>query len=332
MEEQQTPLQTSDRDAAIPASQMPQGPAPAEPAQAEAPVQVEAPVQAEAPAPPAQPVQPAYGYGQPVPPQYSYTQPAAPQYGYTQPAAPRQGYGWPTPPYGYAQPVYQPVQPLGQSQAPRRAVASMVLMMIAITFLSAAVAYFLPQMLDSPFFRLGYYRYRPYGYGYGYRYYDNFVYYSFQAVQIPTIIGTLSVLASAVLMLIGAIRGSRGSTLFGVGILVLSLFALGAHLAFAIEADFVSESTLLLIGSLLMVSAIVLSGVACLIRNKGMRIAGGILLLVVMAGMAIIYLGALGSYSRRDSDTGIALNIFGLIGGILLSVAVICFPLRKTGK
>ena len=242
----------------------------------------------------AQPQQPQYGYAQP---QYGYAQPQQPQYGYAQPQ-----YGFPT------QPPY-PSAPTPLKAPSKRAVGSMVLMIIALSLLSLPIIFFIAEIADSPRRILIYWE------------------------ETVAYLGILSLLAGVILMMIGAIRGTRGRVLFGVGILVVVPFVFLVHLLWMLEEssvlDRLDSGTTMMVCCILLASSLILAGIGVLARIRGMSIAGGASAIVFLMVMCIGYFDLI-FYVRKED--GQAMEILGLIGFILLCVSVTVFPVRKQNQ
>ena len=80
----------------------------------------------------------------------------------------------------------------------------------------------------------------------------------------------LLLLSGQILMLIGAIKGSRGKTLFGVGLL------LSAPVPVINALVFYSAPIYILVFSVVLCIGFVLAGIGCLVRHKGLRVSGSI--------------------------------------------------------
>ena len=272
-----------------------------------------------------QPQQPQYGYQQPQQPQYGYQQPQQPQYGYQQPQQPQYGYQQPQQPqYGYQQPQqpqygYQQPQTYGQSplqnpavQGHKKAIGSLVMAILALVFLAAPIIYYLPKLIDAADSMNSYFRNS-----------------SLSTVYTMRIISCFVLAASLILMLIGAIRGSRGFVLYGIGTLLLLLFVFFKHLyELTDNIDHLSdEGNTLLVTCLICCLGIILAGIGCLTRVKGLKIAGAIIMLIAFIGIAGVYMDM--NIFERHSDEEKTMEVLGMLGMMFASIGVICFPLRK---
>ncbi|MBR4700923.1 MAG: hypothetical protein IKP19_04420 [Oscillospiraceae bacterium] len=272
-----------------------------------------------------QPQQPQYGYQQPQQPQYGYQQPQQPQYGYQQPQQPQYGYQQPQQPqYGYQQPQqpqygYQQPQTYGQSplqnpavQGHKKAIGSLVMAILALVFLAAPIIYYLPKLIDAADSVNSYFRNS-----------------SLSTVYTMRIISCFVLAASLILMLIGAIRGSRGFVLYGIGTLLLLLFVFFKHLYELMDnIDHLSdEGNTLLVTCLICCLGIILAGIGCLTRVKGLKIAGAIIMLIAFIGIAGVYMDM--NIFERHSDEEKTMEVLGMLGTVFASIGVICFPLRK---
>ena len=274
-----------------------------------------------------QPQQPQYGYQQPQQPQYGYQQPQQPQYGYQQPQQPQYGYQQPQQPqYGYQQPqqsqygYQQPQQPqygYRQTQAAptvthTKAIGSMVMMIIALTLLAYPLYSYLANNFRSAF-------------GYG------------SSQSWLALIAHLSLTAGLILMLVGAIIGSRGHALFGVGLLLCvgcllyvrlytPIVNTGSYAAFGFDG---LGELLFLIG-LFLVTGAVLAAVGCLARVKALKIVGGILMLV---NFPLVWFLSLIPMLNRLGVRGVQLQtILYFLGMLFVCIAVLAFPIRRVRK
>ena len=269
-----------------------------------------------------QPQQPQYGYQQPQQPQYGYQQPQQPQYGYQQPQQPQ--YGYQQPQYGYQQPQqpqygYQQPQTYGQSplqnpavQGHKKAIGSLVMAILALVFLAAPIIYYLPKLIDAADSVNSYFRNS-----------------SLSTIYTMRIISCFVLAASLILMLIGAIRGSRGFVLYGIGTLLLLLFVFFKHLyELTDNIDHLSdEGNTLLVTCLICCLGIILAGIGCLTRVKGLKIAGAIIMLIAFIGIAGVYMDM--RIFDHHSDEEKTMEVLGMLGTVFASIGVICFPLRK---
>ena len=242
-----------------------------------------------------QPQQPQYGYQQPQQPQYGYQQPQQPQYGYQQPQT-----------YGQS-PLQNPAV-----QGHKKAIGSLVMAILALVFLAAPIIYYLPKLIDAADSVNSYFRNS-----------------SLSTVYTMRIISCFVLAASLILMLIGAIRGSRGFVLYGIGTLLLLLFVFFKHLYELMDnIDHLSdEGNTLLVTCLICCLGIILAGIGCLTRVKGLKIAGAIIMLIAFIGIAGVYMDM--NIFERHSDEEKTMEVLGMLGTVFASIGVICFPLRK---
>ena len=256
-----------------------------------------------------QPQQPQYGYQQPQQPQYGYQQPQQPQYGYQQPQ-----YGYQQPQYGYQQPQTYGQSPLQNPavQGHKKAIGSLVMAILALVFLAAPIIYYLPKLIDAADSVNSYFRNS-----------------SLSTIYTMRIISCFVLAASLILMLIGAIRGSRGFVLYGIGTLLLLLFVFFKHLYELMDnIDHLSdEGNTLLVTCLICCLGIILAGIGCLTRVKGLKIAGAIIMLIAFIGIAGVYMDM--NIFDRHNDEEKTMEVLGMLGMMFASIGVICFPLRK---
>ena len=249
-----------------------------------------------------QPQQPQYGYQQPQQPQYGYQQPQQPQYGYQQPQ------------YGYQQPQTYGQSPLQNPavQGHKKAIGSLVMAILALVFLAAPIIYYLPKLIDAADSVNSYFRNS-----------------SLSTIYTMRIISCFVLAASLILMLIGAIRGSRGFVLYGIGTLLLLLFVFFKHLYELMDnIDHLSdEGNTLLVTCLICCLGVILAGIGCLTRVKGLKIAGAIIMLIAFIGIAGVYMDM--NIFERHSDEEKTMEVLGMLGTMFASIGVICFPLRK---
>ena len=262
-----------------------------------------------------QPQQPQYGYQQPQQPQYGYQQPQQPQYGYQQPQQPQYGYQQPQQPqYGYQQPQTYGQSPLQNPavQGHKKAIGSLVMAILALVFLAAPIIYYLPKLIDAADSVNSYFRNS-----------------SLSTIYTMRIISCFVLAASLILMLIGAIRGSRGFVLYGIGTLLLLLFVFFKHLyELTDNIDHLSdEGNTLLVTCLICCLGIILAGIGCLTRVKGLKIAGAIIMLIAFIGIAGVYMDM--NIFDRHNDEEKTMEVLGMLGMMFASIGVICFPLRK---
>lgn len=245
--------------------------------------------------------QPQYGYNQQ--PQYGYNQ--QPQYGYNQQ---QYGYNQQQPQYGYNQPYQQAYPAQSPILGHKKAIGSMVLMILTLMMLSAPFIYFFPKIIDS----------LDYSYTSRYKTYLTF-----------ELLGCIMLMVLTILMLVGSIIGSRGFVLFGIGTLLILSFVFFTH--FYRLLDLVSRlndtGTALFYLCILLITGILMAGIGILTRVKGLKIAGGVVMLVAFVIISGTYMGERSFEYRKDEEK--AMEALGMTGSILLSVAVICFPLRK---
>ena len=232
---------------------------------------------------------------QPQQPQYGYQQPQQPQYGYQQPQT-----------YGQS-PLQNPAV-----QGHKKAIGSLVMAILALVFLAAPIIYYLPKLIDAADSVNSYFRNS-----------------SLSTVYTMRIISCFVLAASLILMLIGAIRGSRGFVLYGIGTLLLLLFVFFKHLYELMDnIDHLSdEGNTLLVTCLICCLGIILAGIGCLTRVKGLKIAGAIIMLIAFIGIAGVYMDM--NIFERHSDEEKTMEVLGMLGTVFASIGVICFPLRK---
>ena len=259
-----------------------------------------------------QPQQPQYGYQQPQYGQPQYGQPQQPQYGYQQP---QYGYQQPQQPqYGYQQPQTYGQSPLQNPavQGHKKAIGSLVMAILALVFLAAPIIYYLPKLIDAADSVNSYFRNS-----------------SLSTIYTMRIISCFVLAASLILMLIGAIRGSRGFVLYGIGTLLLLLFVFFKHLyELTDNIDHLSdEGSTLLVTCLICCLGIILAGIGCLTRVKGLKIAGAIIMLIAFIGIAGVYMDM--RIFDHHSDEEKTMEVLGMLGTVFASIGVICFPLRK---
>lgn len=247
-----------------------------------------------------------YGYQQTQQSQYGYQQTRQPQYGYQQARQTQDGYQQQ---YGYQQPY--PQQPYGYRQSSpvpavthKKAIGSMILMILALSFLAYPLFLYIRNNIDSAIH---------YGSGYAWIY----------------LLGYFCLLTGLTLMLVGAIIGSRGSVLFGVGLLLLLVFQFEVRvLSFFLDTYVHYEIRLIqLLLGLVLITGTVLAAIGCLARVKALKIVGGILMLVFFVLAYILEVGYWISmagiqYLRVDTF----LYFFGFL---LVCVAVLLFPIRR---
>ena len=255
---------------------------------------------------------------QPQQPQYNYQQPQRPQqYNYQQPQ-PQQPYGTrqqpQQPQYGYQQPQYgyQPVPPspygIQRQAAPavthKKAIGSMIMMFIALTLLAYPLSTFLIRNFSNAF-RGG------------------------TTYTWLVLIGHLNLAVGIVLMLVGAIIGSRGHALFGVGILLCLVCALVKRIYYVVDRiDYFEEiGVVMLLLGLILVIGMILAGIGCLARVKALKIVGGILTLMNFILVRLLFFG----FTAEQTGTNpIDLeDVLYLFGCVFLCVAILVFPIRK---
>ena len=302
---------------------------------------------------PQQPQQPQYGYQQPQQPQYNYQQPQQPQYNYQQPQQPQYnyqrpqqlqqpqqpqnnyqqpqyGYQQPQQQYGYQQPQTRQAYGYGQPQqaqqpqqarqpqygAPqlwnpqtvthKKAIGSMIMMFIALTLL----AYPLGSALLGNFRALSY---------------------AGSAVWM-TLLTNLILLAGLILMLIGAIQGSRGYKLFGIGLLLILAYLFYNHfVGILLQWNRYDEgiNVLLLMFGTILITGNILAAIGCLVRVKALKIIGGILMLVNIPIVWFLEFGTMLDRLSRYNSSHLPVYFLRLIGFIFLCIAVLAFPIRK---
>lgn len=258
--------------------------------------------------------QPQYNYQQPQQTQYSYQQPQyndqqpygtrqqpqQPQYYYQQP---RQPYGYQQPPYGYRQPQTAP------AVTHKKAVGSMIMMLLALTLLAYPLARYIVANLQGAL-----------DYGSG--------------ASWMSLIGHLCLAAGLILMLVGAIIGSRGSVLFGVGLLICLVCQLVIRIYFPILNAYLYNNNgyegywiLLLALGVILVTGTVLAAIGCLARVKALKIVGGILMLVNFVLLWVLEL--LPWMDWYGSGYFQPINVLYFVGILFACIAVLAFPLRR---
>ena len=192
----------------------------------------------------------------------------------------------------------------------------MVLMILALILLTVCCVYFLEKLFDAIDF------------------YDD--YKSYCADEILTVYylrvaGIFAFLAGFVLMLVGSIRGSRGNVLFGIGILlgVLYLYMTHLHYLFKYIDELNDDASILLILTLSALSGVIMAGIGCLTKVKGLKIAGAIVMIVCFLGM----IGGYATINTRamDDEPG-TMQMLGIAGTILMCVAILTYPLVRVRK
>ena len=234
--------------------------------------------------------QPRYGAPQPA----SAAASAAAQYNYAQPQ-----YGYAQPQYGYGQPRSNPA-PQGHTKA----IGSMVMMIICLSFLLYPLISYIINNFDGAFSYGGTYTWL-------------------------VLIAHLCLLTGTILMLVGAILGSRGHKLFGIGVLLCIPCAVVKRIYFTIMMIDYYEGfgVLLLVFGVMMFVGLILAGVGCLARRRGLKVTGGILALVgfiLAGGLYMIY--GMSNYGVDWIDLEEILYYFGGIFGL---VSILPFPIRR---
>ena len=251
-------------------------------------------------------------------PQYSYPpQAQQTQYGYQQP---QYGYAQPQqPPYGYQpQQAYTrqafPGSPLaGGTRTHRQAPVSKAMVIASLVLLLITVHYYLPKTVID------------------YIDLEEYSDYDWAKPKLTamgrSILSCFPLILSAVFMTIGAIRGSRGFVFFGAGVLILIVYILFSDLINQLEsaASLTGSGIILFAACALLSVGILLAGIGCLLRVNGLKTVGAILMLVGLAGRLSQSLKELSSYEGID----ILMGFLGMSGFVLLSSAVLCFPLVK---
>ena len=183
---------------------------------------------------------------------------------------------------------------------------------LALVFLAAPIIYYLPKLIDAADSMNSYFR-------------DS----SLSTTYTMRIISCFVLAASLILMLIGAIRGSRGFVLYGIGTLLLLLFVFFKHLyELTDNIDHLSdEGNTLLVACLVCCLGIILAGIGCLTRVKGLKIAGAIITLVSVFGIAGVYMDMRIFEFHNDEEK--AMEVLAVLGMMFACIGVICFPLRK---
>ena len=218
------------------------------------------------------------------------------------------------PQYGYQQPQTYGQSPLQNPavQGHKKAIGSLVMAILALVFLAAPIIYYLPKLIDAADSVNSYFRNS-----------------SLSTIYTMRIISCFVLAASLILMLIGAIRGSRGFVLYGIGTLLLLLFVFFKHLyELTDNIDHLSdEGNTLLVTCLICCLGIILAGIGCLTRVKGLKIAGAIIMLIAFIGIAGVYMDM--NIFDRHNDEEKTMEVLGMLGMMFASIGVICFPLRK---
>ena len=249
-----------------------------------------------------------YNYQQPQQPwtqqqsqqqtQYTYQQPQQPQYGYQQPQQP---YGYqPQPPYGYRQPQAAP------AVTHKKAIGSMIMMILAMLFLAYPLGISLVNNLENAF-------------DYG------------SSSAWLWILGDLGLITGLILMLVGAIIGSRGSALFGVGLLLCLAYQFVDCIYSVIDMwDFYEEgiNVLLLGAGVMLATGTLLAAIGCLARVKALKIVGGILMLVNFPIVWILDFATLIEW-YSENITFIVIYLLRFVGFLFVCIAVLAFPIRR---
>lgn len=185
----------------------------------------------------------------------------------------------------------------------------MVLMIISLVFLIVPIVYIFAEIADRPGRIL------------------------ILDEEVYAYLGIISLLAGAVLMLVGAIRGTRGTVLFGVGLFPVAVFVILIHLVWMLDAsdllEYIDGGTLMLISCILLVISFILGGIGVLTRVRGLAIAGGAVAIAALLAMCICYFDL--TFDHRKDEVQV-MEILGMVGTVLLSVALVCFPVRKTNN
>ena len=254
------------------------------------------------------PQQPQYNYPQPSyqqpqrgaqqpqygnPQQYGYQQqPQQPQYGYQQPQ-----YGYQQPQYGYrAAPVRPPI-------THKKAIGTMVMMIIALILFVYPLFYFISSYV-----------------GEAVDYHSSYCWFM--------VISYLCLLAGLVLILVGAIIGSRGYKLFGIGLMLVLVCQLIKYVwlpLYQIGLDYLrGDTSVRIFFGFFLITGTIMAGIGSLARVKGLKIAGGILMLIFFF-FTQIYFSLRSLYSPfRTIET-----LFYFLGGIFACIAVLTFPIRR---
>lgn len=253
-----------------------------------------------------QPQQPQYGYQQPQQAQQPYgtqQQPQQPQYNYQQPQQPQQPYGYQQQPYGYRQPQAAP------AVTHKKAIGSMIMMILALLFLAYPLGISLVNNLENAF---------DYGSGSAWLW----------------ILGDLGLITGLILMLVGAIIGSRGSALFGVGLLLCLAFQFVDCIYSVIDMwDFYEEgvNVLLLGAGVMLATGTLLAAIGCLARVKALKIVGGILMLVNFPIVWILDFATLIEW-YSENIAFIVIYLLRFVGFLFACIAVLALPIRRVKK
>ena len=180
----------------------------------------------------------------------------------------------------------------------------MILMILALSFLAYPLFLYIRNNIDSAIH---------YGSGYAWIY----------------LLGYFCLLTGLTLMLVGAIIGSRGSVLFGVGLLLLLVFQFEVRvLSFFLDTYVHYEIRLIqLLLGLVLITGTVLAAIGCLARVKAMKIVGGILMLVFFV---LAYILEVGYWISMAGIQYLRVDTFlYFLGFLLVCVAVLLFPIRR---
>ena len=245
--------------------------------------------------------QPQYGYQQAQQPQYGYQQARQPQYGYQQAQQPQYGYRQPYPQQSYG--VRQPAAV--QAVTHKKAICSMVMMIIALSLLAYPLGDY--TILNFSIVIGG----------------------TASTYTWLVLLAHLSFWTALILMLVGAIIGSRGSVLFGVGLLLCLIPLLVKRIYYVIDRIGYYEElgvVLILFGTVLILGTL-LAGIGCLARIKALKIVGGILMIVNFPIVRILYFAV--EIERYGANALDLEDVLYFLGCIFVCIAVLAFPIRR---
>lgn len=260
---------------------------------------------------PQQPQQTQYGYQQTRQPQYGYQQTRQPQYGYQQARQPQYGYQQAQQAqYGYRQPYpqqsYGVRQPAAvQAVTHKKAICSMVMMIIALSLLAYPLGDY--TILNFSIVIGG----------------------TASTYTWLVLLAHLSFWTALILMLVGAIIGSRGSVLFGVGLLLCLIPLLVKRIYYVIDRIGYYEElgvVLILFGTVLILGTL-LAGIGCLARVKALKIVGGILMVINFPLVRFLYFAV--EIERYGANALDLEDVLYFLGCIFVCIAVLTFPIRR---
>ena len=212
--------------------------------------------------------------------------------------------------YTPPQPEYYPRYPAPPAPAKTRSVPAMVFMILSFVCLAASLGIFI------------YYCIR---YTTGYEYEidsDPYVLYSVCVMG-----GHVLMLGGAALMMSGMIIGNRGYKLVGAGLLLMVPVCLIRRLVYTVMymGSFLAEdyAILQILAGIVLINGVILSGVGCLARIKGLKLTGAILMLNGFCFSDLLIPLVFQAYYPEWTD------VVYTLGVVLAAVAVILYPVRR---